>query len=100
MQRMVIQGLGRRLLPGRPPCRRVPQLLLEVLQLRRDRFKFLQDSLSLHGRAMEEEDARRIPLLTKASQEDYTRQQDAKLQGQPRVLLRSCQQVMRQARNI
>src|SRR3989454_1398524 len=95
---MVIQGLGRRLLSGRPPCRRVPQFLLEVLQLRRDRFEFLQDSLSLHDRAMEEEDARGIPLLTEASQEDYPRQQAAKLRGQPRILLRHSQQVRREAR--
>src|SRR3989442_5126322 len=81
MQRMVVQGLGRRLLPGRPPRRRLPQVLLEVLQLRRDRFKFLQDSLALHDRAMEEEHARRIPLLAKGSQEDHPRQQAAKLRG-------------------
>src|SRR5438876_3892855 len=95
---MVIQGLGRRLLSGRPPCRRVPQLLLEILQLRRDRLEFLQDSLSLHDRAMEEKDTRGIPLLTKDSQEDHPRQQAAKLRGQPSVLLRHSQQVRREAR--
>src|SRR5437016_14075828 len=98
MQRMVVQGLGWRLLSGRATCRRVPQLLLEVLQLRRDRFELLQDSLSLHDRAVEEEDPRGVPLLAEASQEDHPRQQAAKLRGQPCVLLRRSQQVRREAR--
>src|SRR5271169_5069947 len=54
MQRLVVQGLGRALLPAGHRCQGLPKSLLQDLQLRRDRLELLQDPVACDGQPLEE----------------------------------------------